>query len=77
MVRETGDWQLRRLFRIASALHKNYYVDTEPLDTLASDLKDVRMFIGKLDQLDRNGLGGRSSQRPPNDPSPFRHQKGM
>ena len=77
LVRETGDPQLRRLFRIASALHKNYYVDADPLDTLAADLKDVRMFIGKLDQLDRNGRSVRRSRRPPDDPSPFRARKGM
>ena len=77
LVRETGDRQIRRLFRIASALHKNYYVDTEEIDTLAADLEDVRLFIGKLDELDANGFGMSPPRRSPVEPSPFRQRRRM
>ena len=52
LARETNDPQLRRLFRVAGYLHKNFYVDAESLEALAADLDDARLLLGKLDLAD-------------------------
>ncbi len=64
LVEETNDPQLRRLFRVASNLHRNYYLDAEPLEELAVDIDDVRLLLRKLDDLDQTSRAVSRTRRP-------------
>ena len=48
---ETGDQEVRPLFRSANLLHVNFYEDAEEPQVVADGLRDVRRFIDKLDAL--------------------------
>jgi hypothetical protein len=47
--RETGDQDLRRLFRLASALHTNFYEDWLDRVDVAEGLDDVARLLDKLE----------------------------
>ena len=49
--RETGDREIRVLFKAANNLHKNFYEDFYNVDEVGESLVDVRRFIDKLDAL--------------------------
>ena len=48
---ETGDLEIRPLFRSANLLHVNFYEDAEEPQIVADGLGDVRRLIDKLDAL--------------------------
>ena len=48
---ETGDGDIRRLFRAASDLHENFYEDTMQAFEVAESLDDVESLLGKLRPL--------------------------
>jgi hypothetical protein len=48
---ETGDAEIRQLYRVASDLHTNFYEDIDPSDEVAAGLDDVRLLLDKLEQL--------------------------
>ena len=45
---ETGDGDIRRLFRAASDLHENFYENTMQPFEVAESLDDVEALLGKL-----------------------------
>ena len=45
---ETGDGDIRRLFRAASDLHENFYENTMQAFEVAESLDDVEALLGKL-----------------------------
>lgn len=45
---ETGDGDIRRLFRAASDLHENFYENTMQAFEVAESLDDVETLLGKL-----------------------------
>ena len=45
---ETGDGDIRRLFRAASDLHENFYENTMQAFEVAEGLDDVEALMGKL-----------------------------
>ncbi len=51
---ESGDPELRPLFRAANTMHVNFYEDSEIPGWVAAGLEDVRRFIDKLDALSRS-----------------------
>lgn len=48
---ETGDLEIRLLFRSANLLHVNFYEDAEEPQIVADGLGDVRRFIAKFDDI--------------------------
>ena len=48
---ESGDLELRPLFRAAFAMHVNFYEDSEIPGWVAAGLEDVRRFIDKVQAL--------------------------
>ena len=48
---ETGDAEVRRLFRVAISMHTNFYEDQDDADHVSAGLIDVGRFLGKLDRL--------------------------
>ena len=48
---ETGDAEIRRLYRVASDLHTNFYEDLDTPTDVAAGLDDVRLLLEKLDRL--------------------------
>ena len=57
---ETGDAEIRRLYRVADSLHINFYEDLDTAADVAAGLEDVRRLLDKLGPLARpdynNGL---------------------
>ena len=51
LARETGDAEIRRLYRVASDLHTNFYENIDPPDEVAAGLKDVALLLDKLEPL--------------------------
>ncbi len=51
LVSETGDVEIRRLFRIANALHVNFYENWDNTENVASGLDDIERFLDKLEPL--------------------------
>ena len=51
LVAETGDNEIRRLFRIADALHVNFYENWDNAENVAGDLGDLERFLDKLEPL--------------------------
>ena len=52
---ETGDAEIRRLYRVASDLHTNFYEDLDTAEDVAAGLEDVRRLLGKLESLTGEG----------------------
>lgn len=48
---EAGDVEIRRLYRVASDLHTNFYEDLDEYDHVAAGLADVELFLDKLERL--------------------------
>ena len=51
LVSETRDDEIRRLFRVANALHVNFYENWDNAVNVASDLDDIERFLDKLEPL--------------------------
>ena len=51
LVAETGDNEIRRLFRIANALHVNFYENWDTTADVARGIVDVGRFLDKLEPL--------------------------
>ena len=51
LVDETGDDDIDRLFKVASALHVNFYEDWSSAASIARGLDDVEGLLGKLEPL--------------------------
>ena len=51
LARETGDVEIRRLYRVASDLHTNFYENIDPPDEVEAGLDDVRLLLDKLERL--------------------------
>ena len=51
---ETGDNEIRRLYRVASDLHSNFYEDLDTVADVESGLEDVRLLMDKLELLIAN-----------------------
>ena len=51
LVDETGDADIRRLFRVANALHVNFYENWDKAENVAGDLVDIERFVDKLEPL--------------------------
>ena len=48
---ETGDADIRRLYRVASDLHTNFYEDLDTPADIAAGLEDIRLLLDKLEPL--------------------------
>ena len=48
---ETGDVEVRRLYRVASDLHTNFYEDLDEYDHVAAGLDDIQLLLDKLERL--------------------------
>ena len=48
---ETGDSDIRRLYRVASDLHTNFYEDLDTPEDVAAGLNDVGLLLDKLERL--------------------------
>ncbi len=48
---ETGDRNIRRLYRVADSLHTNFYEDLDTVEDVADGLEDVRQFLDILEPL--------------------------
>lgn len=48
---ETGDGNIRRLYRVADSLHTNFYEDLDTAEDVADGLEDVRQFLDILEPL--------------------------
>ena len=48
---ETGDADIRRLYRVASDLHTNFYEDLDTPADIAAGLEDVGVLLDKLEPL--------------------------
>lgn len=58
---EAGDPEIRILFDVANAMHKNFYEGWLDADYIADGLEDVKRLLTKLDAFARddvNGAGG-------------------
>ena len=51
VVQETGDTDIARLYRVASALHANFYEGWLTDDLIEGGLQDVASFVDKLEAL--------------------------
>ena len=45
---ETGDGEIRRLYRVADSLHINFYEDVDTAADVEAGLEDVRRLLEKL-----------------------------
>ena len=52
---ETGDAEIRRLYRVADSLHINFYEDLDTAEDVRAGLEDVRQLLGKLESLTGEG----------------------
>ena len=48
---ETGDAEIRRLYRTSSDLHTNFYENLDTAADVAAGLEDVRRLLDKLEPL--------------------------
>lgn len=48
---ETRDGEIRRLYRVASDLHTNFYEDLDTQADVAAGLEDVGLLLDKLETL--------------------------
>ena len=48
---ETGDLDIRRLYRVADSLHTNFYEDLDTVEDVAAGLEDIRRFLSILEPL--------------------------
>ena len=48
---ETGDAEIRRLYRTASDLHTNFYENLDTVEDVAAGLEDVGRLLDKLEPL--------------------------
>ena len=48
---ETGDAEIRRLYRVADSLHINFYEDLDTVADVAAGLDDVGRLLDKLEPL--------------------------
>ena len=48
---ETGDAEIRRLYRVADSLHINFYENLDTVADVAAGLDDVRRLLDKLEPL--------------------------
>ena len=48
---ETGDAEIRRLYRVADSLHINFYEDLDTVEDVAAGLEDVGRLLDKLEPL--------------------------
>ena len=48
---ETGDPEIRRLYRVASDLHTNFYEDLDTPNDVAAGLSDISLLLTKLEPL--------------------------
>ena len=48
---ENGDADIRRLYRVASDLHTNFYEDLDTSEDVAAGLDDVGRLLDNLEQL--------------------------
>ena len=48
---ETGDPEIRRLYRVADSLHINFYEDLDTVEDVATGLEDVGRLLDKLEPL--------------------------
>ena len=48
---ETGDAEIRRLYRVAYSLHINFYEDLDTVEDVAAGLEDVGRLLDKLEPL--------------------------
>ena len=46
---ETGDVEIRRLYRVAHSLHINFYEDLDTAEDVAAGLEDVQRLLDKLE----------------------------
>ena len=51
LVSETRDPEIRRLFRVANALHVNFYENWDNAENVGGDLDDIERFLDKLEPL--------------------------
>ena len=51
LVAETGDDDIRNLFKVASSLHTNFYENWDTAESVAGDLNDVERLLDKLEPL--------------------------
>ena len=51
LANDTGDEEIRRLYRVASDLHTNFYEDRDTVADVAAGLEDVRRLLEKLEQF--------------------------
>lgn len=51
LVKETGDDAIHLRFATANALHQNFYENWGDADYVASGLRDVRIFLNRLEPL--------------------------
>ena len=51
LVRETGDREIDRLYRVASDLHTNFYEDVDSADAVSLGLDDIQTLLDKLEPL--------------------------
>ena len=51
LANETGDAEIRRLYRVASDLHTNFYEDLDTPADVAAGLDDVGWLLDKLEGL--------------------------
>ena len=52
---ETGDAEIRRLYRVADSLHINFYEDLDTAEDVKAGLEDVQRLLGKLESLTGEG----------------------
>ena len=57
LVRETGDREIDRLYRVASDLHANFYEDVDSADAVSLGLDDIQTLLDKLEPLLNAGTG--------------------
>ena len=51
LVRQTGDRDLNRLFRLANDLHSNFYENWLSQEQVEQGLEDVERFVAKVEQV--------------------------
>ena len=51
LANETGDDDIDRLFKVASALHVNFYEDWSSAASIARGLEDIARLVSKLEPL--------------------------
>ena len=51
LAQESSDSELQVLFSVASALHMNFYENWMPKEMVEADLVQVRILLGKLEEL--------------------------